>query len=282
MKAWCLIFAAFVLLDSAATVCGQEPAKPITPGSLTLEEVLKWHQSKQTEELIITRIRRNGKPFDLNSDETAELQKMGLSENVVKYLLDPTLPYSPPPPPAPSSNTSVAPPPKPSKPPAYPIVLKVPPEIGLYIMDDPEKPLQLELKPIVVSKQPGKLGAKLTGGLLKGQTVGSIAGRAAKARVAANVSKVYARLGEKTAAEDLALVMMTKEDARRDLNFGPKPDKPAFPVSAVRQFESKDVGQGVLMLSLPKLVAGEYIFFILGSGEEKKGTLGKGWEFGVE
>ncbi len=269
------VTAAIVLL------VGQEQAKP--PGSLTLEEVVQLHKSKQPEDLIITRIRRNGKAFDLNSDETAELQRIGLSENVVKYLLDPTIPYSPPAAAvvaAPSG--AVVPPPKISKPPSDPIVLKVPAEVGVYVMKTPATPVQLELKPVVLSKQPGKLGPMLTGGLMKGQTIGSIAGGAAKVRVSVEINTLYARLGEKTAAEDLVLVMMTKESARRDLSFGPKPAKPAFPAASVRQFEAKDVGQGVVALSLPALKPGEYIFFILGSGEEKKGTLGKGWEFGVE
>ena len=287
-----LMMAKFLRLLAAAAglslffghvVCGQDSAgkqgssAAATP--LTLEEVVKLTKVNLSEDLVIARIRRNAKPFDLNSDEIVELRRLGVSDTVVKYLIDPSQPYTPP---APAQPASVAPPSAPAKPPLDPLVLKVPVDTGIYSLQIPEMPVGFEVKPVVPSKPSGKLGSMLTGGLKKGHIIGSLAGGAAKARLSVRTTTLFARLGEKTPVEDLVLVMFTRAENHRDLDFGPKAAKPAFPSESVRQFESKDVGQGVVRLSFAPLAAGEYMFFILGSGDEKKGTLGKGWEFGVE
>jgi len=48
------------------------------------------------------------------------------------------------------------------------------------------------------------------------------------------------------------------------------------------QFDSKQVAPGLFRLSVAAKNTGEFLFFILGSGDEKKGTLGKGYDFGVD
>src|SRR5579863_3387374 len=83
----------------------QEPQKE-GRGTLTLEDVIQSSKSGTPDELLIARIKRNDKPFNLNSDEIAELKRSGVSESVIKYLLDPTLPYTPPAPPPPAAAQS--------------------------------------------------------------------------------------------------------------------------------------------------------------------------------
>lgn len=283
----------FLVLSPAAFAQTPAPApqSPQAPQTLTLEEVLRMTKDGQADELIIIRIKRSGKAFDLNSAEITELQQLGVSDAVMKYLIDPSQPYSPPPPPAavaaptPSiaapaapSPAPVAPPPSRAKPPSDPLVLKLPPEMGLYWLNEKEQPVQLELKPVVISKQTGK--SKLTLGLKKGSNVGSIPGLVSKLTIPAGPNAFYARV--QTAMEDLVLVKLEPEEGRRDLDIGPNAAKPTFPPKSVRPFEAKDVGQGVTRITLPMLEKGEYLLFILGSGEEKKSTLGKGWEFGVQ
>jgi len=83
-------------------LAGQESQKA-PEGSLTIEEVLRLSKAPVADELIIARVKRNGKAFDLNTDEILVLKKSGVSETVIKYLLDPSLPYSTPAPaPAPA------------------------------------------------------------------------------------------------------------------------------------------------------------------------------------
>jgi hypothetical protein len=258
--------------------------------NLTLDDVVSYVQSGLSEELIIVRVKRNNKPFDLSPAEIGELKQLGFTDTVLKYLIDPSQPYSPPAPPqaasqaaptgasftGPSNAAPIAPPPSAAKPPSDPLVLKLPPEAGLYWLVDGQ-PVQLELKPIVASKQGG---GKIKSLIKKSHIVGSVAGVAAKAALPVGTKTLYARL--QTPVEDLVLVQLESEEGRRDLDFGTKAAKPTFPPGSVKQFESKDVGLGVVRFTLPDLAPSQYLFFILGSGEEKKGTLGKGWEFGVQ
>src|SRR4029077_4963386 len=90
----CLLIAACCLAGARA-LPAQEAQKAATEGSLTIEEVLKMSKAGVADELIIARVKRNGRPFDLNSDEIVALKTDGVSENVIKYLVDPALPYSP-------------------------------------------------------------------------------------------------------------------------------------------------------------------------------------------
>jgi hypothetical protein len=244
--------------------------------SLTLEEVVRFVQAGLAEDLIVARLKRNNKPFDLTSVEIVELKGRGVSDTLMKFLIDPAQPYTPPAPPPPAAGPPVVPPPIPPKPPLDPLVLKLPVEKGVYWMDAMEKVTELELKPVVASKQPGK--TKIPFG--KGHVMGSLPGASAKAKLPAVETNLYARI--MNPVEDLVLVQTEGGGKHRDLDFGLNADKPVFPPKSVRQFESKDVGQGVIRISLPKLDPGEYLLFILGSGEEKKGTLGKGWEFAVK
>jgi hypothetical protein len=264
-----LIFVSFLLLF------GQEPqSAPPVPGSLTIEEVLRLSTAGVTDELIVARVKRNAKAFDLNSDEIVALKKSGVSETVIKYLLDPTLAYSPPAP--------IVAPPAPSEPavkyPPDPLAEKVPPDTGLYWVSQTQELKPLDLKPIVPQKEPGKF-SKLVGGHI----VGSAAGLTAKVRVGDDPLVFYARLGAKIMIDDLVLLNFQPSKKRRDLDFGSKPGTPVFPPKSVHQFDSKEVGPGGLYrIAVPVLSKGEYLFFILGSGDDKKGLLGRGYDFGVD
>jgi hypothetical protein len=265
----------------AALLCAQQDP-PRAPVALTLDDVLKLVHAGVSEDIIVARIKRFNKPFDLNSDEILELKKSGVSDTIVKFLLDPTPPYIPPPPPPPPAEVKpviVAPPPK------DPLTLKVPPEPGIYWLAKAapgnEVFQPLEMKPVVPLKRGGKMGSVLTGGLMKEHTVGLLAGQKAKVRLPAGVSVFYARFGAKGSADDLVLVRLAHGSGHRELDFGPKPDKPAFPPDSICQLEAIEAGPAIYRLSAPGLKAGEYLFFILGSGDEKKGVLGKGYDFGL-
>ncbi len=269
---------AFLLaLTVAFTGTGQEPPN-VSAGSLTLEEVVDLAKAGVSEELIVARVKRNAKAFDLNSNEILELKKSGVTENVIKFLLDPTATYAPP---ASPSN----PPPAASPPPVAPkdpLALKVPPETGIYYLPGKDDFLKLDFRPVVPLKQPGKVMAVLSAGMVKGHVVGSVVGPAARTRVAGRPLVFYARLAEKSVADDLVLLNLELSENHRDLDFGTKAGKPVFPVKSVRQFDSEEVMQGLFRLSVSLDHAGEYLFFVLGSGDDKKGLLGKGYDFGMD
>jgi hypothetical protein len=257
-------------------LAGQESQKA-PEGSLTIEEVLRLSKAPVADELIIARVKRNAKAFDLNTDEILVLKNSGVSETVIKYLLDPSLPYSPP---APPTATSGAPP-RPVTPPKDPRALKVPPEPGMYYLKTGDEFVQLDLKPIVPYKQPGKV-SKLSVGLVKGHIIGSMAGPAAKTRAVEGSAEFFFRLGDKAAIDDITLLSLERSSNLRTLDFGTKPGKPVFPPKSIHQFESKEVAAGIFRLIATLDAKVEYVFFILGSGDDKKGLLGKGYEFGTD
>jgi hypothetical protein len=275
---------AFLLtLTVVLTLNGQEPPK-IVPGSLTLEEVVRLANAGISEELVVARVKRNAKAFDLNSDEILELKKSGVTETVIKFLLDPTAPYAPPPPPS-NPPAAAAPAVSPYSPPLVPkdpLALKVPPETGIYYLTAKDEFSKLDLRPVVPFKRPGKVVPMLSAGMLKGHVIGSVVGPAARTRVAGRPLVFYARLPEKSLTDDLVLLNLDLSENRRDIDLGTKPGKPAFPVKSVRQFESGDVMQGLFRINVILDRPGEYLFFVLGSADDKKGLLGKGYDFGMD
>ncbi len=267
---------AAIALAIIGAVFGQTAKTP--PGSLSVEDVIRMTQANVGEELIITTIKRNAKPFDLNSDEIVALRKDGVSEAVIKYMVDPAQPYTPAPPAAAAVPTapSMAP-----KPPADPLVLKLPGEPGVYILKGPDQFTALDLKTVVPYKQPGKI-TKLSAGMVKGHVIGSVVGPAAATRAKNGPLVFYVRVGEKMAVEDLTLLRTQKASDRRNIDFGTKPGKVVFAIGSVRATESKAVAQGIFRVTATLQEGGEYFFFILGSGDEKKGTLGKGYDLGID
>ncbi len=269
MIRWC---AASLVLAALCLVSAQDASKA-APGSLTLEDVLSLSKAGVAEDVIVSRVKHNAKAFDLNSDEIKALKNDGVSETVIKYLLDPSQPYAPPPPP---TVLRAGPPPKP---PSDPLALKVPAEVAIYYLKGADEFIQLDLKPVVSLREPGKM-SKFSP--VKGHVVGSVIGPAAMARVATGAATFYARPGEKAAMEDFVLLSLEPEKGGRNLDFGTKVGKPVFPAKSIHQFEPKEVMPGLFRLAVPPVGKGEYLFFILGSGDEKKGLLGKGYDFGVK
>jgi len=269
MLRWCAV--ALILIASEGI---PQEAPKLTTGSLAIEDVLKMVGDGVSEEIIIVRIKQNNKAFDLNADEIGALKKRNVSERLILYLLDPN--YKPPvEPPPPKPVPLPLPPPKP---PSDPLALKVPVEPGIYYLTAKQEFFGLDLKPVVPAKQPGKSLIPV----VKGHIIGSVIGPAAKTRLAPGTAIFYVRLAEKAGIDDLALLSLKREHSRRDLDFGTKAGKPVFPVKALRQFESKGVDTGLFRVTVLLKQSGEYLFFILGSGDEKKGLLGKGYDFGVD
>src|SRR4249920_1517163 len=68
---------------------------PAANAPLTLEGVVALAKTGMPEDAIITRIKKNGKPFDLSKEELLDLRKQGVTDMVIKFLLDPSQPYTP-------------------------------------------------------------------------------------------------------------------------------------------------------------------------------------------
>jgi hypothetical protein len=225
---------------------------------LTVEEVVRLSQAGLPEELIVAKIKKNGKAFDLNPEELVELKKQGVTDTVVKFLLDPSQPYL-----APKAGSE---PPK-----HYPDdanASKVPPEPGLYYVSR-EQPVAIDIRVLLGQKVGGK----------KGSTVAYLIGPAAKQRVKQTL--FYLRLPEGKAIEEVVLVVLDRRQGRRELDLG-RDSKEEIKPNSVRQFENIEVGARLFRVTTPKLQPGEYLFFLIGSASPAQGSFGKGYDFGVD
>jgi hypothetical protein len=252
------------------------------PAPLSVEDVVKMSQDGISEDVVIARIKKNGKAFDLSNDELLELKKSGVNDNVTKYLLDPSQPYAPPAAPPPSQAApSVSPPPKPAAParkyPEDPYALKVPPEPGLYHFQQ-NIPARTDIRMVLGEKSGGGLGKVLA----KGKITGYLVGPVSAARVGEQAPVFYLRLPEGNKIEELVLVALDKKKGRRELDMGPPGPKPELKPDAMRQFDPLEVGPGLFRLAVGKLSKGEYLFFLIGSAEPAKGNYGKGYDFGID
>jgi hypothetical protein len=263
---------------------------PKSGESLTVEDVVKLSKAGLTEEVIITKIRKNGKAFDLSTDELVELKNTGISESVIKFLLDPSQPYTPAPVlppvlPTPLPNRSEVPAalPKPAGPPPkhYPAdayASKVPPEPGLYRLSG-DGPVKVDIKILLGTNEGAGLGKVL---MKKGKVIAYLVGAASKTRVKEAAPVFYLRLSEGKAIEEIVLVAFDHKSGRREIEMGPPGPKQELKAEAMRQFDALEVGPGLFKLTPAKLTRGEYLFFQLGSAEPPKGSYGKGFDFGVD
>jgi hypothetical protein len=273
-----------IALVACATLHGQNPQAPAGGAPLSVEDVVKQWKNNVSEEVIITMIKKNGKAFTLSTEEMLELRKMGISDTVVRFLLDPSLPYAPPAPPPPAPAVQPAAPSKPEvrvPPKTYPPdthVANIPPEPGLYRVLD-GIPQKTDLKLLLGEKQGPGVGKVM---MKKGKAVGYLLGPASKTRVKELTATFYLRLPEGKAIEEVLLVTFDKGDDRRKIEIGPTPDKQELKPNVMRTFDSLEVGAHLYKITTSKLTKGEYLFFLLGSAEPPKGIFGKGYDFGID
>ncbi|MBZ5585021.1 MAG: hypothetical protein LAQ30_22985 [Acidobacteriia bacterium] len=281
----CLL-ALFALPAAGLRVDAWQQSRP--PAPLSVEEVVKLTQAGFSDEVIITKIKKNGKAFDLSTEELLDLKKVGVKDSVINYLLDPSLPYSPPPPPAPApvaapakAPEKPAAPPPPAVPPKQypkdPYAARTPPDPGLYRFAA-DSPVSLELKSLLGTRQGPGLGKVL---MKKGAVIAYLAGAASTSRMKGPSPRFYLRLPPGKGIDELVLLALERKSGRREIGMGTGPKQEIRP-QAVRQFESAEVGPNLFRLSPEKLAKGEYLFFFLGSAEPPKGSYGKGYDFGVD
>jgi hypothetical protein len=273
-------------LLACTTLHGRNPQASAGGAPLSLEDVVKQWKNNVSEEVIITMIKKNGKAFTLSTEEMLELRKMGISDAVVRFLLDPSLPYAPPapaaPPPAPVGQPAAPSKPEIRMPPkVYPPdthATGIPPEPGLYrVLDGISQ--KTDLKLLLGEKQGPGVGKVM---MKKGKAVGYLLGPASKTRVKESTATFYLRLPEGKMIEEILLVTFDKGDDRRKIEIGPTPDKQELKPNVMRTFDSLEVGAHLYKITTSKLTKGEYLFFLLGSAEPPKGIFGKGYDFGID
>lgn len=269
----------FIVGISPSPGIGQQPPSRTSSAALSLEDVIKLTKAGLSEEIIVAKVKKAGRAFDLTADEILELKRAGVTDAVIKVLVDPAQPYAPPVPPSTPANAAVSPAPTPvANPPSDPIALKIPAEPGVYYSSDPENVefKKLELKTLTAAKNPGKLTR-----MLKRNVAGYLVGAAAKSSLKGPSIDLYFRLPEKVSIEEIVLLTAEVKSDRREVDFGPDPFKPVFPIETLKQYSATEIDSRLYRIHCDLLSPAQYLLFLLGSGEEKKGILGKGYEFEV-
>ncbi len=273
-----LLVIAIHLACVPASASAQQPDR-FREGRLTIEDVVKLSQTGLSEDLILTKIKKNGKAFDLSTDELLELKKVGVSDNVIKFLLDPTQPYTPvssAPAAGPviSAEKSTAPV---KEYPADELASKVPLEPGLYYFRG-AVPIKIDIKILLGAKQGAGLGKLM---MKKGKVSAYLAGVASKTRISDSQRTFYMRLPEGKGMEEIALFVMDVKQDRRETDMGAAGPKQELR-AAIKQFESLEVSPHLFRINTGTLSKGEYLFFLIGSPEPAKGSQGKGYDFGID
>ena len=83
--------------STAGPVSGakQNPQTSSASRAMTVDDVLKMVEVKLGEDLIIAQVRKNGKPFTLSPDDLVRLKTGGVSDAVIRVMLDPQAPPQP-------------------------------------------------------------------------------------------------------------------------------------------------------------------------------------------
>ena len=82
-----------MLLVMAGAGLAQSAAKP---ASLKVSDVEEMVKSGLSEDLIIASLRKENHPFELGPMEMVQLKKEGISDNIIKVMLDPSAPATAP------------------------------------------------------------------------------------------------------------------------------------------------------------------------------------------
>ena len=268
----------FVLSVSGSVSFGIAQSLAVNP-PLSLEDVVRDLQSGIPEDVIITKIKKNGRPFNLSGEEIRELTKSGISTTVVKYLLDPSQPYSPPPaPPAAGQPGASGPAVRTRDYPPDPRASRVPADPGLYLFAD-GMPLKTEVRLMLGEKQ----GPGITKVLMKkGKAIGYLLGPTAKTRISEALPVFYMRLPEGKPIEEVVLLALNQTKDRREIEIGQTLDKQELKSEDMRPFDSLEVGPRLFKITPSNLSKGEYLFLLLGSAEPPKGSYGKVYDFSIQ
>ena len=124
---YCLLV--FFLAFSVSRATAQTQRTTATAQStMTVDDVIKMVQVKLADDLIISQIRKNGKPFSLSADDMVRLKTTGASDSIIRVMVDPLAPATPPAPPDAPTVVPRATTAQPSSP--------LPSSYGYYILDD--------------------------------------------------------------------------------------------------------------------------------------------------
>ena len=268
---------ALLALLCAATLAGAAVAAQgakATQQSLTTDQVIQMVEAGLGEDLIITRLRRDGKAFNLEVEEMLRLKKSGVSDNILKIMVDPKAAIAG----ADEGERagSTAPADTTKSEPTGPVS-----EIGVYYK---RASGWVEMLPEVVNwKTGGVLKSIASAGIVKGDVNGIVNGPNSRNSVKTPV-EVLIYVPEGTAITEYQLLRLRPKDDRREFRTitGGIMHTSGGATRDLVPFEGKRVAPRMFEVLLPSnLGAGEYGFLAPGSpmSSHASAQLGKIYTF---
>lgn len=254
------------------------PVKPAGPAAMTNADVIKMVKAGLSDSLVIAGIKQAEKrAFAFNADSLIELKTAGVSENVIRIMLDPSA--APEPVPAPPAAKPAAPEPAPAA------VLDASPvaEIGVYYRNGD---LWADLLPEVVNwKTGGVLKRLATAGIIKGDVNGLINGPSSKTVLRPPI-QVLIYTAEGTAITEYQLLKLRQKGGTREFRTitGGVMHSEGGATRDLIPFESNKIAARTYALVLPSLTTGEYGILSPGSAASSSASaqLGKIYSFRIQ
>lgn len=248
------------------------PSAPLavqqTSGGLTIDSIIAMAKAGLSESLIIGRIRKNGKAFDLSPDDMIKLKNGGVSNAILEVMLDPSAGGAAKPSGAPAAPATPAPAASEAKPPAaaesgeYRAGAPPFPEMGVYYKKAEQ---WTELLPEIVNwKTGGVIKGLATAGIVKKDVNGNIPG--AHSRNSATFPAefmIYAPEG--VAITEYQLIRLRAKDDYREFRTitGGVFNQRSGAMRDMVPFEGKKVSPRLFSVQLPEgLGAGDYGFIL--------------------
>jgi hypothetical protein len=304
----------YLLFFLVASLWAQQPAAKkvaVVPKHLTVDNVIGMVKAGLSEDVIIARLRKEEKPFDLEPDDLIRLKNANVSDAIVKVMLDPKAPpaTAPPTQPAPQQvvvqtagiaglpvgRPSGATPSPGTNAAGDPNDPMVPHDSGIYLYtkDRDGKPqmIVLERAAYTGAKTGGMLGSAMTYGIKKVKTKAVIAGQRASIRVAdtapvfyfyfddkqAGLGKTYFGVGNLSNPNQFALLRLDVTKTGRETIIGAYSSlgsSSGNDTKAMVQFKSERIRPGLYKVSLDSIKEGEYCFLSAGGGVTSAGPYG--------
>jgi hypothetical protein len=291
---------------------GQPPAKTTIvtkpqvapapkPAELTVEQVVQLVQAGLSDDLVIAKIKKNNKAFDLSTDELLKLKAAKVSENIIMLLMDPTAQpkVAPPPPPPPAPATLPTSIPEQDKAvttgepkTAFQKTVEtqqtnttVPEEQGLYWLKGGKELVRIEGSAVSNVRTGSTLVSGLTAGIKKAKMNAQLKGARSEFRMKERQPQFYFYLPENASVVDFLLLKIGQRLDVRQIEIGEKTFwklQAGVDHTAQVEFTYKRI-KNRLYLVTPnhELEPGEYGFYSMGvSAVELKNS--RVYDFGID
>lgn len=267
-------------LKSTPTVSAPAAPSPSTPG-LSLDDIIKMVEAKVSESIIVSKVKKNEKAFDLSPDQLIVLKKAAASDGLIEVLMDPSKAYTPPSPtPAPPAPTST-----PTPVSAATVSTEKPSmEIGIYFK---KAEAWMEVLPEVVNwKTGGALKSLATATIVKKDLNGNITGPGSRNSIKSPLEfLIVAAEGVSITEYQLIRLRLNKDYREFRTVTGGILNQQSGAMRDMVPFEGKKLSPHTFSVVLPNnLGAGEYGFLspgAVGSSGNSQAQIGKMYTFHI-